>query len=61
MTDPDKPLYILFYEEYTEYTQFEGSWDRGWTKFHTLESATQAKAALSLAPYYRNMEMAKLL
>jgi len=47
--------YIVIFEEYSDYNQFEGSWDKDWSFFAKLKEAEVFAANLKGNHNYRNV------
>lgn len=45
-------MFYLLFKEYSEYNQFEGSWDKNWRSFDTLDEANTTKYAMESSADY---------
>lgn len=52
---PTPPRYYLLFERYSEYNQFEGSWNWGHSTHTTLAGARVEHRVLSAHSDYRNV------
>lgn len=47
--------YFVLYEEFDEYNQFEGSWNKTWNEFDSLDDAERFIDSISVCSDYRNI------
>ena len=48
-------MYYVLYEEYSEYNQFEGSWDKDWKSFNTEKEAIDYVLSIQKNHNYHNV------
>lgn len=47
--------YLICYEEYVEFNQFEGEWEKNWITYRNFDLAEEFKRRISNNPNYRNV------